>query len=924
METGSVTALKLILILLAANVIVILAAYGLIAWWRKQSQAAIRKIGASIKTLDVQMGQLAQFLIEYKEFDREPFFTPLEELQTDASDLESRVHRFLDTCRAYEAQIYTPIPNRFQAIVNAPVVWFRHWRRSVELRRESEELAGQMAASEQRMQKISGLPWDLATECRQADQEAGELAHTIEWLRSKGTQGTNFQKATSQVPVILQEINAIPPIFLQAEREDLLAAANMTSTIRVFEGLSRLRPALDRYLPQAREWRANLEKASAGYAGLKRAGGNLRQAFASPPPGLIVAPLEERLDQVAQMANDINQQLSQPNADSLKSLAREVGQLMKVLQDTEHQYTRAVQQVGELRRVLEERKGEIEKLSEQFTALERTRRYPLDGDASHAALDEVRQKLSSLGSAQQPRTPEQIYQHRALLDSFQAVSQRLSEQIPQVASQHAALVALLDSGEIRGGTAWLQKARAAFNQAAGYDVRNWSKKDAPQGLTGELDQAELLQKKISLLDQTAPMKETALASLLEDAQALAALYQTLRPRVEALQARLEKIRGLEEQGKDNLNRCWSALEKVALLAESNEFVDEIVGVELDQLGEEIRHMGNELNNHGQGEIEKKAQHIQILVDRNNQALNRWISRLSTEVTGQARQLGEQMTRLEEITHLEDPTVEDARVLLQREEIRSALNPPTTSTPQSLAEKVANKISPSGPAPALNDLETLAELKRKSDLWQMLAAAQRALVEKSTPLLAAHVELMKARDDAREQLGEVAANFPEKRAWPPNNQVSLPEAQTLRPVDEKWDALKKKTARSDAVIPEMGRLTQQYRLIAERARQLLGRIEQDYERIQELEWQIDSLKDRWQSQVIPGNSILREGVQLLLSQTDSKLAYIKQQCMRGTLSYEQCIQNLQLLYDELFSAQVPVDEQNKIGLDEPHRPAEQRA
>ena len=57
---------------------------------------------------------------------------------------------------------------------------------------------------------------------------------------------------------------------------------------------------------------------------------------------------------------------------------------------------------------------------------------------------------------------------------------------------------------------------------------------------------------------------------------------------------------------------------------------------------------------------------------------------------------------------------------------------------------------------------------------------------------------------------------------------------------------------------------------------------------------------------------------------TKLAFIKQQFMRGSISYEQVIHNLQLLYDELFSARVSVDDKNDIGLNESHSTNGKRA
>jgi len=924
MEMIGVFVSKIILWILAIIAILILSAWGLVSWWRRQAHAAIISISERIQDISSQMDRLAGFLHAYKNIDQEPFFTLLEKLQSEAAGLEDRVQGFLDRCRAFEEEINTPPANRFQGILNAPVAWFHRWRQSVVLRRELTEIDQQIASSEKSMETIYELPWELATECRQASKEVSELLQTVQWLQANGAQGGNFQKVASQVPILQQSLNSISPIFLQAQKEDLLANANIAASIHVFEILFSLRPALNRYLPQVREWRADLEKASAAYTGLKQISADLRQSLSGTPAGLLVAPLQERLDHVAQAASELNQNLAQPDVDTLKGLVRESGQLHKVLQDTEQQFTRAAQQVAGLRRDLDELKDGLEKLSAQVSALEHHPKYPLAWDESGGTLNDLRQKLQSLGPSQQLRTPEQVVLQSAQVEALRASFTALAQKVSQAVAQHDGLLALLDQSDIRDGETWIKKSREMLTQAGEYDPKNWPKKDAPQDMLNELAGLEQLQKKLSPSSPSLPVQETSLPNRLEETRQLAAWYKDLHPRVDNLRERLEKLHVLEEQSKDYLTAAWSALEKVALMAESNQLLDNIISPEIDQLGEEIRLLGNELNNHGQGEIEKKAQRIQLQAEKNSQALSQWLTRLNAAVAEQARYLSERLQQIDAVARLDEPAVEDARNLLQRDEMRylhSAQPETIPLTPQSMVSRVATRIGRAESRLPIDNLQILGELKRKNDFWQMLVASQRALEEKSAPLLAASQELTQARDEAVSRLGEVAKNFLNQRSWPPNNQALLPESQSLRPIDEKWEAMKKKSSRADWAILEMGRLAQQYRLLSERAGQVLNRIQQDHERIQELEWQIDALKQRWLSQSDPANSILREGVQQLLSQTDTKLDYIKQQYLHGMLPYEQAIQNLQLLYDDLYAAQVAAGANIKIGLNDSRHGAE---
>jgi len=154
MEMIGVFVSKIILWILAIIAILILSAWGLVSWWRRQAHAAIISISERIQDISSQMDRLAGFLHAYKNIDQEPFFTLLEKLQSEAAGLEDRVQGFLDRCRAFEEEINTPPANRFQGILNAPVAWFHRWRQSVVLRRELTEIDQQIASSEKSMETI--------------------------------------------------------------------------------------------------------------------------------------------------------------------------------------------------------------------------------------------------------------------------------------------------------------------------------------------------------------------------------------------------------------------------------------------------------------------------------------------------------------------------------------------------------------------------------------------------------------------------------------------------------------------------------------------------------------------------------------------------------------------------------------------------
>jgi hypothetical protein len=920
METGGTSGIQIILWVLAANVGVILLAYGLVAWWKSEAQSTVRKLGVSIQEHDNRLAELKGFLQSYHRVQQEPFATPLNELQTDIDEMQEQLEAFLKTGQSFDEELRTGGGNKLLNIIASPFIWFRRWGLARAMKRESGEIGVRLVEAENRVQRIHDIPWDLAIRARQAGKDVDEINNTARELQTKGARGSLLQTVVNQGPQLDRALDEIPDPFYVAGREELIAAANLDATIRTYEALIRIDPAIQRYLPQVREWKTSFEKATTEYTGLKQAGAALRQAMAKPPEGLSISALQGRLDQMAQHAAELGQRVAQPDVSELKNLAREASQLRKVISDTEQQYSRASKQVSDLGQAIVALDRQMTLLSEQFSRLESHPAFPIIWDTSREQLAGLRKRLDGLGPALLPRSPEQIGRNLKEIDEIRAGLKALAEAHPRAAGMHSALVEVLESGEIKEGAAWLRKARETAEQASIYDAKNWSRQEAVHTLPTELNDLESEHQRLGPSDLPVPLKESDLEQRLNDTQQLAAQHKALRARVESARGRLEKIQEIEKTCKDRLTESWNALERIALLAESNPLIEQTAGADIDRMGEEIRHLGNDLNAQSQGEIEKKAQKINAQVDKVNRAMNSWLAQLTGSILEQGRQISQHLAEIDAVGMIEDGPVQQARTLLARQDYLSVSQTAASQPSQSRGaapRSVAARITRSEAATALNDLEVTAEIKRRNDLWQALQAANKALEEKCGPLFASFQETTQARNEARDKVAEIAQHLPSKPTWPPSDQSALPDAQGLRPVDDKWEALKRQPTRADGAILEMGRLAQQYRMVTERAGNLIGRIEQDQERIQEAEWQIEELKQRWQAQAQadPNNPIVREGVRTLMSQADSRLAYIKHQYMRGALTYEQVLHNLRLLYDELHAARVSVDDQHDIGLNE---------
>lgn len=916
METGGLSVYAIVIWILSAPIILILVGYGLVLLFRKKSQETVMELGERIERCDDRLGGMHHFLEEYAGINQEPYSTHLNTLKSEITELQRQLESILEASHAFEHEINTPLPKDLLQIINAPYHWFRRWRQAVSLQKACSVFEERLSTADEHVEEINELPWAVAQECRQVDKSLNEICETGLALQNQGVRGEALLSVLQDVQPLQREMDGILPILFEGEQEAVLAAASEDDTIRAFAVVKKARPVIERCLPLAREWDTHFKKATGEYNELKQAGAHLRQAVSSPPPGLVITALQAKLDHISQLAADLNRRLTQPEADTLKSLSREVVQLRRVIQDTERQLEQSRQQAGELSMVIDTLKGGLDNLANQMAILEHSTPFPLAWNRSSPLMQDLNRRLQALGPAQQPRTPEQVTQQLKAAGEIQAGFQAINEQYPRVAEQYRALMALLESAEIEGGSAWLHKTREVLTQVALYDPRNWPKQDAIAALPDDIEELAVLQGQMLLADPSTQIQETDLEQRLAETQRLAALHKSLRPRIERVSQRLDKVRAWESEGKDLLTAASNAMHLVARLTGTNELLFDISGKEFDRLGDELEQANAELSSAAQGEMEKKVQKISALSEKINRALNSWLAQLNAAVAEQGKTINDQLIQLDSAGNLDEPHVIEAHNLLTRDEYLSSLHAPGTG---GAAGRLRDAVLPR--QTVLNNLDVTAEIKRKNDFWLVMTATRKAMEERTGSLLTAYQETIQARSEAREQIKETARRAPHKAAWPPNSQSALEESAVIGPIDQRWESLKNGVPRRiDAAILELGRLAQQYRLASEQASQVLRRIEQDEERIKDLEESVNQLKQRWQThaQADPGNQVIQEGVRHLMSKAEERLTYIRQQYMRGQLSYEMALHNLRLLNDELFAARVPIDEQNDIGLNETPR------
>ena len=518
--------------------------------------------------------------------------------------------------------------------------------------------------------------------------------------------------------------------------------------------------------------------------------------------------------------------------------------------------------------------------------------YPLAWDVSRPALAEMEAKIQGLGAREKRRTPEQVSEALAAAQDLLARQKTFAGQIEETRGWHKELLALLASGDIREGEGFLQEAGVLAREVAGYDPANWNKQDDAPNLGRDVGALTDLHRQLVAVEQPSQVKESSLAKRLEATRTLAELHPRTRARLERIAARLDEIQKAEKDAVDELVRASATIDSLGVLARDNPYLLEIAGAEIERLRVETEKLQDELSIPAQGAVDRKVSRANALLDGMARSTNTWLDKLSTNLQIHTQKIADTLAALDQAASLDDREVGDARGLLSR-----------------------LGVAPVNRKTGLSYLEAAAELKRWNNDWQSCAAASTALQALAGPVLDAANDADQARKAARAALQQAGKLASGRRDWPPTRQSLVDEVKAFQQLEGRLDGLHARRISSGGLVRELGQLYHELDLLEDKVSKAARQADEEQRAAGERERQIEGLQQRWQAQATryAGQAAVADGVKDLLSQADSRVAYLKGQYKRGSLEYEQVLDGLQELADGLLNAKFTTEDGQSVSL-----------
>ncbi len=207
---------------------------------------------------------------------------------------------------------------------------------------------------------------------------------------------------------------------------------------------------------------------------------------------------------------------------------------------------------------------------------------------------------------------------------------------------------------------------------------------------------------------------------------------------------------------------------------------------------------------------------------------------------------------------------------------------------------------------------MLEYKRRSDAWQEITVAQKALGD-VLPLLETYRESSNQRDQARRRITETDGWAALKRSWPPTAVGLESERLELDRLEAEWAALKKRSAKAIALVGLYSSLESRYQNLADKVSQSAGQRLKQQTQVEELDNQIAEQAGQWENLMNEHSDNLTASREIgkFLEDLDESLQEIENGYLRGDLEYEDVLYRMNAALRRARYFQVALDDDHAL-------------
>jgi DNA repair exonuclease SbcCD ATPase subunit len=856
-----------------------------------KAQAGLKRLRSDMRRFQSERKQLELAAESYSVNDPEPYRSQVTGLRQKLAILRRRSEQLERRHIDLHQQAADLSHNRWQTILRAPFAWHL-------LRQDVSSLEADLSQADlllgqalQHESAIRGLSWEVARQARETVQCQQNASQVLNELRSANLYGDTFEAASSQEQQALTALAQIPRLYLEADEASLLEQASKENTALVYEIVRINRPKLDELLDQSQSWKTQYQSTWDSLGRMRQALDELGQTLGSTPAALDASDGQARSQQCEVIAQSLQATLSRLEVESMALVSQEAGKIAQTAQEADQSLRQARQEWSALEALQNEVIKGFSDLSLQLAALGAKSSHPVKWGVSLEQLAQLNRQANKLANTRKARTPAAVSAGLAAATQISAAQKELARRCLEIGQDHADLLFLLESPQLKQLPKWLENARQLVEQVSRYAPENWSRSDGVESLPAQVQALSEEAAHLVIDDPAEPISEPDLPARLDETRQLAQDYSQMLGRFDNVKQRLEDLQHSQEQALEQLENLVKLLTQVQLVVSSNQFLAGLAAQEIERLLANVQSLQKDLAQPQSGSVTRKVRQTGDLANRVEGFANRWLDQLGKEIQEQTKEMSGELSKLDAIARLEDASVGETRRLL-------------SSSPAYLgAAEGRSRLS-------LQD--TVLELKRRSGFWQECTASQNAL-ENVRQLVETYEETGYQRQNTRELLAQASAWGGQKRSWPPNSATLEAETKEMEKIEQQFQALKEQGGKAISLVAQFSNLSTRYQTLAERLKQGAGRAAQEQSQVEDLETSISDLTGPWQDRLgeYRDNPDASLEIRELLDSVDAEMKRIRRQYTQEALDYNQVLLALRTLQRKVRFYQVALDDEHAI-------------
>ncbi len=792
----------------------------------RQEAARVRRL---LDSADAVLGQYEIATDQYKPDSPEPY-GPL------AQDVAGRLQQARNDrhqCMAHLAQLEATIPQlpreRMRSI--PPGSWF-YLRRWIQHLQQIQPVALRAQSLQEQLTRIAGLldqlrslPLDIAARVRELFNATDRIARIGQSLKASGARGDSLDATLAQADGFVAALRGLADCFLQPADEIVMQRATQQSTCQAHAVLRAIERPIYKTLRRLQTWQSQYAEARNMIGVMQLEISAAERALREAPPRLDVAGYTFELQQLRQTAQMIDDQQRAADVDALADLSNAATQQAIKARDLATHVMGLCKTYQSIEQAILANTEWLDRIGATMDELARSPVCPVVWDRSAAEQGRLLAWRERIGGLDVSRNAGRLKSDLDNVLELGLQARALEAQVHAVRDWHSQLQALLRSDEARTRADWLQQAAQVQVAASQYAPENWTPTEALATLRADALALARRERDLAPLFENHPLAETQIQQWIDVLAIYVRERRAMTARLNSIDQILDAIHKQEQSARVLLADTLRALE--ALNIEAGRLLPDSPGAarwaELIEVWQRASRLEELLDQRDTGKVSDKAVTVEAWSRQCLGAVTDLCVALQAECAQARTQLG---ARIQELTAIAPFDLEGA---MQTAQALMKTSDPAQAAPKRQAGRTPAK------SPPLSNL-----VEQANQIWLVLSELDIAFTELeaqiAAPIEHRSARLRQERQQARQQLRELERLRTQLPNIQPMPVACVDADQLLQDYQQAQASLQDlqqngRTVR--AVVARLDNLIQQHEYIANRSASLMGDLERDILRLNDV-------------------------------------------------------------------------------------------